>query len=452
MLSAATRLYERVAAAGCSQVEVFCKRSRSRTTRLEGSPAVSPRDSPAGSPTGSRPVRHEANSAEQGWAVRAGGEPGSFFAAATGPPEAAPSDWPPASGGPLRLRSEDAGAGAAAAPRPRSLDEPLLGPGETSTLLETIRRELQREAPGARLVRCVVEDGAAECCLVSSELEVREWRLRTAALLVEAALGDLMSRLYVAAPFARELRAQAVARRVASSLLLDREAGRFDRDRCEVVLAPQVGGRLLSLLWRELGQLARQGALSGVDPCVTLLEDARLDSGPLRAAYDGEGRRCGRTVLVRDGVLLDAAAALWPAPVGDRSDPGFPAGWSQRPSWRQPPTFAPTHLCIAPAPRTAPAALVGSVVRGIYLVRIDHVAPIPPSGSDPRQPSHRLLASGYEIRRGRAVRPVRAVGLEIGLAQLLEAVRAVGRDLELVPARAGCFGAPTLLLERMPLG
>jgi predicted Zn-dependent protease len=84
------------------------------------------------------------------------------------------------------------------------------------------------------------------------------------------------------------------------------------------------------------------------------------------------------------------------------------------------------------------------VVRGVYLLQVDRL-----QATGGRS---RLSASGYEIRRGRATRSIRGVSLEIDLAGLLSKIRGVGRDLEIVPAKAGCFGSPTLLLTRMELG
>lgn len=407
-------------------VEVYCKRSRSRTTRWE-----------AGS-------RHELQASEGGTAIRAGTPDRSYFAACTLGDELDDFPWPAVGDRGLELADGADDEVEVDAHPPAMILEALLGPAETTAFLETIRDQLRREAADARLLRAVIEDGSAEHLLVNSAGIERQWRTRTGALLVEADLSGHLVRSYQPSSSAKDLRPRAVARRVASRLHLRCDAVPFEGDHCEVLLAPSLAAELLSLLWPDL-LVASQGRPLGdrlASSRLTVLEDARLEAGPLRTPYDGVGRATRRTVLLDDGQVTASLATLADASLGAPSSSTI-GGWSQRPSWRDAPAFAPTHLCIAPDPKGGAGPLIGSVVRGVYLLE----------GELRRRPDAtvQLVGSGYTIRRGRAQQSVRGVVIRSTLPELLQQVRGVGRDLEYVAGRLGCFAAPTLLLARRKL-
>ncbi|MDX1501169.1 MAG: hypothetical protein R3325_02320, partial [Thermoanaerobaculia bacterium] len=131
---------------GLAEVELYRKQGRSRRYELSAQGRIS------------------GQTDERGWAVRAGGRPGSFFVAGTGSP-ALEGPWPAPCGPPLLLPSP---AEVAPWSRPADLDAPLLGESEGFALLEAIERRLRDELPEARLLTATLEEGSSEAWLASA--------------------------------------------------------------------------------------------------------------------------------------------------------------------------------------------------------------------------------------------------------------------------------------------
>ncbi|HSL83869.1 MAG TPA: hypothetical protein VLF66_13930, partial [Thermoanaerobaculia bacterium] len=129
------RVLDALAGRGLPVAEVYAKRGRSRVVEE--------------TPGGLTVSYHR----EEGWAVRAGDDRRSLFAAGTGRPDpGGPGGaWPEADGDALAL--PDPGALDLAEPPPfrdpAELDAPLLGEREAVGLLATLREELARELRGA---------------------------------------------------------------------------------------------------------------------------------------------------------------------------------------------------------------------------------------------------------------------------------------------------------------
>ncbi len=189
---------------------------------------------------------------EVGWAVRAGGERASFFAAASGKPRL-DFPFPEPDGRGLHLPKPVADNSGWL--EPSDFAAPLLGEREGLELLRSIRRDLESELAGARLTHARLEDGASESHLASS-LGVRAaWRSRVAALRLEAIWhgpagagkpGSATATFFGAEREARSLNPRALARRLAARLTVAATGTPPQREEGQVLLAPEVATRVVA--------------------------------------------------------------------------------------------------------------------------------------------------------------------------------------------------------------
>ncbi len=404
--------------------EVYLKRGRSRRYEI----------GPAGAAT--------AVAEEEGWAVRAGTPRGSFHAAGSGRP-VAEGPWPEPAGGRLRL-PPPASPGAWKAP---ALEDGLLAEREAFRLLESIAAELDREAPGARLVAGFVEEGTSEVALGNSRGVRAAYRGRAAALYLEAAgppPAAALTTLLLAEGEARRLEARAAARRLANRLLLPARGRPPERERGELLIAPPVALRLLAglvplLVGPDGAELAaglrdRRGRIGA--PVLTVVDDGRLPGGVLEAPVDGEGTPTREVLLIEDGVYRQPLVA-WRH---ERSAPGRSSGCVRRDGWRDVPRLAPSHLYLQPDPAVSAASLVGSVARGFYLAETRAGGLVDPQGDRLAVP-----VCGFELRQGRAQGPIGEAWLCGSVKALLGGIQAVARDLRFEPV-GGMVGSPSLLV------
>ncbi|HEX4952209.1 MAG TPA: metallopeptidase TldD-related protein [Thermoanaerobaculia bacterium] len=378
---------------------------------------------------------------EAGWAVRAGDRGGSFFACGTGSPPEAETEWPPLAGASLDLPAAESGE---PWQEPRELDAPLLAERESLALLAAIDRELAAELPGARLVAADLDEGASESRLVNSRGIDVAWRLRLAALRLEArGPGGRTRVLGVAETEARRLSARGLARQLADSLSVA-ESGRPPAERRgAMLLAPPVGARLLEgLLPRLVGEPAGGGLLPWADrqgrlgsEVWTVVDDGRLPGGVLAAAWDGVGAPTRRRELVAEGQLPRAGAARpGPSPAGHR-----------RASWRDPPRPGASHLFLGRESRLSPACLIARVERGFYWIEAAGAARFDFEGD-----RFSLPVLGFALEGGRARSPLSGVAISGTIAALFAGLVAVARDLRFFPAD-GMIGSPTLLIEGLEI-
>lgn len=431
LVDGALEILDVLGGAGSDAVaEVFVKRGRSRRYEVGPQGIVS------------------ISSQEAGWAVRAGSADGSFFHAAAGEPDPG-VEWPEASGAPLTLP--------AAKPVPSwrppgDLDAPLAGEGEARAFLEGVERELGRELSGARLLRGVLEDGSSEIAIANSRGVRAEFRNRAAAIHLEAAgpwPDHSGASLYLAEREARRFAPTALARRLATRLLLGRQGRPPGRERGEMLLAPAVAIRLLAgLLPLVLGSDGlrraralqdRSGRIAG--PSVTLIDDGRLPGGVLEAPVDGEGSPTLGLAVIEEGRYRQPLMTWRTASqVGVRA-----SGCVRRPSWRDLPAPAPSHLYLRPASRDGVATLVAGITRGFYLVE--------PTGAgrfEPGEGRFSLPVCGFSVRDGRAESPVAGTRLHGSVRAFLQGIQTTARDLAFQPL-AGMIGSPTLLVGGLEL-
>lgn len=426
----ARRLLEELGGEGGTVAEVLIKQGRSRRSELGVQGLVS------------------VVTAESGWAVRAGGKQGSFFACGTGEVPLG-AHWPTPTGPPLTLPEPQR-----AAPwQPGAeVEAPLAIEGEARGIIEGIGRELGRELEGAGLLRAVLDDGLSESAIVSTRGLDSGFRSRQAMLYLEAVHGSnpaTRTRLEIAAPEARAFAPKALARRLADCLVVRGGEAGPRRERGEMVLAPPVGAELLSALrplWLGPDAAARAARLTDrgnrlASSVVTVVDDPRFAGGGLAAPIDGEGVPTRRVVLVDQG--------RYRHPLRDwresAADGRRPAGCIRRPSWRDRPRLGLSHLYLEPDAEVSATELVGSVPRGFYLLdtlgapRIDFEAD-----------RFAVPVCGFGLLHGQATTTVGRAWLCGGISALLRGVRAVARDLTFLPKDA-LVGAPSLLVAGLEL-
>jgi len=389
----------------------------------------------------------EVHSAEErGWSARAGDERCSFFKAGTGwptPDEA----WPEPDGYPLELPAR---RDVPPWRPPSNLEAPLAGERDGIVLLQAIQRAVETEAGGVRLSLALLEDGASDSVITSSEGIDASWRDRVASIRLEAVdhRDATTASVVEVAREARDLRPDALARALVDRMSVAKEGTAADRDRGDMVLSPEVAAHLLrGLLPLLVGPEAVALAASLADragrlgsPLLTIVDDGRHADGLLAAAVDGEGVPTRGVVLVDEGNLRQPLLAWWQ----DR-DPDRISGCSRRPSWRDLPSPSPSHLFVQPRADVPARDLVAAVSRGYYLLSTNGAGRFELDAG-----RFALPVSGFAIEGGAARRPVGRAWLCGTVGTLLRGVQAVARDLHFVPFD-GMIGSPSLLVTGLEL-
>lgn len=412
------------------EIEVFYKRGRSRTLRLEGAlPVTSFRQ-------------------EEGWAVRAGDSRRSFFFTASGSPRP-DTQWPEADGRGLRLPSARP---IPAWTPPIDLDAPLLSETEALNLLNALAEALATELPGSRLVRAYLEDGSSDQDLVSSRQIRVGSRQRAASLFVEARgprREDPSVSVLLAEREARRFVPSAIARRLADRLLLLTRGSSPSKDRGQLLLSHGVMTALIHALlplWTGSEAVARvkeladrQGRLAS--RAFSLYDDGRFSGGVLESPVDGEGQPTRRITLVEEGAFRQPLVS-WRQASGDMK----PSGCSRRFGWRDLPSPGPTHLFMAPDPNTSVGDLLGGLSRGYYLLSTHGAVKI--------EDGFRRFAvpvSGFAIDGGRPTGSVSGAWLTGTLSAFFKGILSTARDLTFVPLGGGMVGAPSVLVKGLEL-
>ena len=216
-----------------------------------------------------------------------------------------------------------------------------------------------------------------------------------------------------------------------------------------MLLAPPVATALLNglqALW--VGGAARRSVRELIDtrerlgsPLWHLVDDGRLAGGALAAPVDGEGMPTREVTLVAEGRLRQPLVSWLEARPPDRVS----SGCRRRPSWRELPRTAPTHLYQRPDPRVRVSDLLAELERGYYLVE--------PAGGievDLGANTFLLPVDGFAIQRGRATEPVAGALLRGRISGFLRGLRGVARDLTFFPF-SGMVGSPSLLVSGVEL-
>ncbi|MDH3743464.1 MAG: metallopeptidase TldD-related protein, partial [Acidobacteriota bacterium] len=386
----------------------------------------------------------------RGWAIRATGPRSSLFFSGTGAPTTR-GPWPEPDGFPISLPSPSPPS---VWKPPPGLETPLVVESEAMELLDVCARELDKELPGCRVVRAVLEDGASNVEIANSRGVEASYRGRVATLFLSVVDSEPARRPLSELFCAREPRRfhpRALVRRLVDRLILEREGRRIERDRGEVLLAPVVGARILAglrplLMGADSSALVRvltdrSGRLAA--PGVTVIDDAGLSAGLFSAPADGEGVPTRRLVLVEEGIYRRPLRA-WFEEESD-SAPARPTGCLRRPGWRDLPRLGPSHLFFEPEPSKRAASLLGDLTRGYYLTDV-----LEPGRFDIEGNRFRLPVCGFEVRSAKPVTRVSRAVLSGRLSAVLQGVRGVGRDLTFF-SLGSMIGSPSLLVSGIEL-
>jgi PmbA protein len=367
------------------------------------------------------------HSTEAGWAIRASSLRTSMFVCGTDVPSLH-GPWPAPDGFPVQLPPPFPSESWS---EPVDLDAPLMVESEAIELLEACARELERELPGALLLRAVLEDGESSSEIANSHGIDAATRARTATLLLEViATRDSSDRVidFTAERNARYFNPRLIGRRLTDRLIVRSRGTSIDRDRAPCLLAPAVAVRLLAgLLPLLLGPEAARRARSRADrqgrlasERLTIVDDPRLAQGLFSAASDGEGVPTRTLALVEDGVFKRPLVGWWQAePPSAR-----PAGCLRRPSWREPPQVGPSHLFIRPDRSVPVHILLAAVPRGYYFLET-----LAGAEFDLSADRFRLPVSGFQVTDGCAAQPISRAVLRGRLGALLHGIQGVARDL-----------------------
>jgi PmbA protein len=322
----------------------------------------------------------------------------------------------------------------------------LLSELEAQALLTAIEEALAAELPSARLSAAELEDGTSASTLASSRGVRARWRQRVALVRLVASMPDsaVEATVQQGARDARRLQPRALARALADRLAVRERGTRPERETGDVVLAPAAAARLLAgLLPLLVGPAARglvgplldaEGRLGSSQ--LSVVDDGRLPGGLLAAAVDGEGVPTRAVPLVEAGLYRQPLLAWWQARGGGGA--GVASGCSLRASFREMPAAGPTHLFVRPQDGIRPAALVGALGGGSYILDADG-----PGHFDLSADRFAMPVCGFHLAAGTARRPFAGGWLCGGITALLHGIVGVARDLTFFPL-AGMVGSPTL--------
>jgi predicted Zn-dependent protease len=441
---------ERLQAEGFTAAEVYVKRGRSRRFQwTRGSTALVAATAGGGGadPAGAGEATSITVSAEEaGWSVRAGAGRSSFFYAATGSPR--PLDHWPAALEAERLELPPASSTVGWI-EPPEIAEPLVPEDDGWRLLRRVCDEVARRLPEV-VLDATLEDGSSEVRIWNHHGVDAGHRGRFGSLRLEArtlsAASAVAATLHLADRSARRLALDGVADRLADLVAVRGVGSIGGGGGADLVLAPEVGARLLAPIARAFVDRPRDALAEVLElrdgdragsAALTLIDDGRFAGGLLPAPVDAEGVPAGRRVLIDAGRLADTVLP-W-----DRS--GQAVGCRARPSWRDPPRASLSQCWLAPDGAVTPASLVADLADGFYLLDAGE------GGSyDLAAGFFSLPVFGFRIAAGRPIHPLGEASLVGDPRRLLHAVCGVAADLRFDPLDAR-IGAPTLLVRGLTL-
>ncbi len=186
-----------------------------------------------------------------------------------------------------------------------------------------------------------------------------------------------------------------------------------------------------SMLAGKLGEAVASKALEIVD-------DPLCAEGSGAAAFDGEGARSRRNVLVEDGALrMFLADSFWGRKLGTGSTASC-----RRPSPKSPPTVGIGNLRISPGARDL-SGMLREVGRGILLTEFLGI-----HTADPVSGDFSVGAAGIRFDGGEEREPVRGFAVSGNILELLARVAEAGSDFRWF----GNVGSPSLALPAIDVG
>jgi PmbA protein len=208
----------------------------------------------------------------------------------------------------------------------------------------------------------------------------------------------------------------------------------FDKEAARAIIALVASCVLGDGVYRERSYLAKELGKSIGSKHVTLVDDPLIDRGPGSRAFDGEGRKVGRLVVVDKGVLqtflLDTYSArrLKMKPTGSASGGGGI------------PHASTSNFFLRPG-RGRPQTLLQGIERGLYVTKMMGF------GFDPTTGTFSRGAEGFLIENGELTRPVGEITISRNLGELLAGIDEVADDLE----HKTSIAAPSFRVDQMTI-
>lgn len=208
----------------------------------------------------------------------------------------------------------------------------------------------------------------------------------------------------------------------------------FDPDVARSLVGSFAGCIVGGALWRKSSYLLEREGTAVASALVNIVDDPLILRGPGSRAFDGEGLRSRRNVIVENGTLkgflLDCYSArkLGRESTASASRSGGSIG-------------ASTSNFILAKGSTPAADIVKSTPRGLYVTELMGFGFNPVTGDFSRG------AAGFWIENGELSFPVSEITISSTLDAMLKAIDAVGDDLELKTSTA----SPTLRVSSMTI-
>lgn len=206
----------------------------------------------------------------------------------------------------------------------------------------------------------------------------------------------------------------------------------FSPDAARSIIGTFAGCTLGGSLWRKSSYLVGRLGTEVASSLVTLIDDPLVPRGPASRAFDGEGLRARRNVVVESGVmktfLLDSYSArkLHLEPTGSASRSGGAV-------------YAGTSNFVMERGAQSADDVIGSTKRGLYVTEMMGFGFNAVTGDFSRG------ASGFWVEDGRFAFPVSEVTISSNLDTMLKRIDAVADDLDLKTSTA----APTFRVSSM---
>lgn len=207
----------------------------------------------------------------------------------------------------------------------------------------------------------------------------------------------------------------------------------FDPDAARSILGLFAGCVMGSAIWRKSSYLVGREGSVVASPLVSIVDDPLIKRGPGSRAFDGEGLKSRRNVVVEDGKLLTYLCDSYSARKLSRQSTasasrGGGAGVS-----------CGTTNFVLQKGKDSPESILAGTKRGLYVTDMMGFGFNPVTGDFSRG------ASGFWIEDGKLTFPVSEVTISLNLDDLWKSVDAVGTDLDLRTSTA----APTFRVAKM---
>ncbi len=208
----------------------------------------------------------------------------------------------------------------------------------------------------------------------------------------------------------------------------------FDPDAARSILGTFSGTIMGGALWRKSSYLLDRLETEVASPLVNIVDDPLILRGPGSKAFDGEGLRTRKNIVVENGVLktylLDSYSArkLNMSPTGNASRGGGSIGSS-------------TTNFILQAGQTSVEEMIAQTKRGLLVTEMMGFGFNSLTGDFSRG------AGGFWIEDGKVTHPVSEVTISSNLDTMLKGIDLVGNDLDLKASTA----SPSFRVKSMTL-